>query len=207
MLRLFFVRHGRTSWNAEGRVQGGGGLDVVGRVQAAALGEHLRSEHFDAIYASPALRARQTAEAVAKHRQLRVRQCHLLHDMDYGIFAGALLEDVRRDHEVLFEQWRMTPHLVKFEGGETLSDLRRRISEFVDEIVHLYPTGTVLVATHDSPVRMVTSLARGLDDSHHNDLDLKTSLASVTTLDTDGMSITLRQHNDVGHLRGIDDGF
>ena len=56
MLRLFFVRHGRTSWNAEGRVQGGGGWDGVGRMQAAALGEHLRSEHFDAIYASPALR-------------------------------------------------------------------------------------------------------------------------------------------------------
>jgi broad specificity phosphatase PhoE len=207
MLRLFFVRHGRTSWNAQGRVQGGGGLDEIGRAQAAALGQHLRNERFDAIYASPALRARQTAQAVARHHDMRVQQRHLLHDMDYGKFAGALLEEVRRDHGDLFEQWRTHPHLVQFEGGENLGDLRRRISGFVDRIVKLHPTGTVLVATHDSPVRMITSLARGLDDSHHNDADLKTSLASVTILEADAASITLRDHNDVRHLQGIDDGF
>jgi probable phosphoglycerate mutase len=127
--------------------------------------------------------------------------------MDYGKFAGALLEEVRRDHGDLFEQWRTHPHLVQFEGGENLGDLRRRISGFVDRIVKLHPTGTVLVATHDSPVRMITSLARGLDDSHHNDADLKTSLASVTILEADAASITLRDHNDVRHLQGIDDGF
>lgn len=207
MLRLFFVRHGRTSWNAQGRVQGGGGLDEIGRAQAAALGKHLGNERFDAIYASPALRARQTAQAVARHHDMRVQQRHLLHDMDYGKFAGALLEDVRRDHGDLFEQWRTHPHLVQFEGGENLGHLRRRISEFVYRIVKLHPVGTVLVATHDSPVRMVISLARGLDDSHHNDADLKTSLASVTILDVDAVSITLRNHNDVRHLQGIDDGF
>lgn len=127
--------------------------------------------------------------------------------MDYGKFAGALLSDVRRDHADLFEQWRTHPHLVQFEGGERLSDLRRRISQFVGKIVELHPAGNVLVATHDSPVRMVTSLARGLDDSHHNDTDLKTSLASVTILEADAASITLRNHNDVSHLSGIDDGF
>ena len=207
MLRLFFVRHGRTSWNAQGRVQGGGGLDQVGRAQAAALGQHLRTLHFDAIYASPALRARQTARAVARHHDMRLSQRHLLHDMNYGKFAGALLEDVRRDHRDLFEQWRTHPHLVFFEGGESLSDLRRRIAGFVDQVVKDHPSGTILVVTHDSPVRMVTSLARGLDDSHHNDPDLKTSLASVTILEADSGSITLRDHNDVSHLHGIDDGF
>ena len=66
MLRFLFVRHGRTPWNVQGRVQGGGGLDEVGRAQAVALGERLSSEPISAIYASPALRARQTATAVAR---------------------------------------------------------------------------------------------------------------------------------------------
>ncbi len=207
MLRLFFVRHARTSWNAQGRVQGGGGLDEVGRAQAAALGEHLRTQRFDAIYASPALRARQTARAVARHHDMRVSQRHLLQDLDYGKLAGALLEDVRREQPELVERWSTHPHLVQFEGGESLADLRRRICGFVDQVTRSHSTGTVLVATHDSPVRMITSLARGLDDSHHNDPDLRTSLASVTILEARSGSITLRDHNDVRHLRGIDDGF
>ena len=207
MLRFFFVRHGRTSWNAQGRVQGGGGLDEVGRAQAAALGQHLSLERFDAMYASPALRARQTARAVARHHGMRVSQRYLLHDMNYGKFAGALLEDVRRDHSDLFDQWRTHPHLVSFEGGERLSDLRRRISKFVDEMAVRHPSGTILVATHDSPVRVITSLARGLNDSHHNDVDLHTSLASITIVEAAEGSIVLRDHNDVRHLKGIDDGF
>ena len=207
MLRLFFVRHARTSWNAQGRVQGGGGLDEVGRAQAAALGEHLRTQRFDAIYTSPALRARQTARAVARHHDMRVSQRHLLQDLDYGKLAGALLEDVRREQPELVERWSTHPHLVQFEGGESLADLRRRICGFVDQVTRSHSTGTVLVATHDSPVRMITSLARGLDDSHHNDPDLRTSLASVTILEAGRGSITLRDHNDVRHLRGIDDGF
>ena len=207
MLRLLFVRHARTSWNAQGRVQGGGGLDEVGREQAAALGEHLRTQRFDAIYSSPALRARQTARAVARHHDMRVTQRHLLQDLDYGKLAGALLEDVRREQPELVERWSTHPHLVQFEGGESLADLRRRICGFVDQVTRSHSTGTVLVATHDSPVRMITSLARGLDDSHHNDPDLRTSLASVTILEAGPGSITLRDHNDVRHLRGIDDGF
>lgn len=206
MLRLFFVRHGRTAWNVQGRVQGGGGLDEVGRTQSAALGQHLRAERFEAIYTSPALRARQTAKAVARHHDMRVRRRHLLRDLDYGTIAGALLEEVRREQPELVERWSTHPHLVHFDGGESLADLRRRICRFVDRVTLSHPEGSVLVATHDSPVRMIASVARGLGDSHHNDPDLHTALASVTIVEADGASITLRSHNDVRHLQGIDDG-
>ena len=62
MLRLILARHGRTSWNVQGRVQGGGGLDEVGRAQVAALTQRLAAEPITAVYASPAWRARQTAQ-------------------------------------------------------------------------------------------------------------------------------------------------
>ena len=44
MLQMLFVRHGRTTWNVEGRVQGGGDLDEVGRTQAMALANRLSEE-------------------------------------------------------------------------------------------------------------------------------------------------------------------
>jgi broad specificity phosphatase PhoE len=79
--------------------------------------------------------------------------------------------------------------------------------QFVATIAGQHPGGVVLAATHDSPVRMVASLALGLDDSRHNDQSIRTPVASVTIVETGaGGSIALRLHNDIEHLRGLDDG-
>ena len=206
MLRLTLVRHGRTSWNAQGRVQGGGGLDEVGRAQAAALGQRLRETHFDAIYASPAWRARQTAVAVARHHGLQVRQRNLLRDISYGRYAGALLSDLIRERPDLVETWRTTPHLADFPEGEKLSNLRERVQRFLLEISSAHPDGTVLAATHDSPVRVAASIALGIGDDQHNRKDLVTPLASINLFEVRDGVPTLISHKDVEHLRGIDAG-
>ena len=206
MLRLLLVRHARTTWNAEGRVQGGGALDELGRSQAAALGYRLRGESIEAIYASNTLRARQTAMAVARIHGMKIRERQLLRDLDYGRLAGAFLADFERESPGLIEQWRDHPETVHFEGGESLADLRHRISKFMIDLSVVHPTGTVLAATHDSPVRVAASLALGLDDSQHNRKELVTANASLNVFEIEGSTITLRVHNDVDHLKGVGDG-
>ena len=136
---------------------------------------------------------------------MKIRQRYLLHDMSYGKYGGALLSDVAREEPELVERWRTLPHTVHFEGGESLGDLRRRIVQFVAETGAAHSAGgTVLVATHDSPVRVALSVALGIDDAEHNRADLVTQLGSVSEFElTDGV-LTLRRHNDIEHLRGID---
>ena len=203
MLRFLFVRHGRTPWNVQGRVQGGGGLDEVGRAQAVALGDRLSSEPIIAIYASPALRARQTATAVARRHGLKVRQRSLLRDMDYGKIAGALLSDAEARYPDLVKRWRTRPDTVQFEGGDSLGDLRWRIQRFIRETVAAHGSGTVLAATHDSPVRVVASLALDIDDSRHMQPEMRVPLASLTVLEVDGGLMHLALHHDEAHLEGI----
>ena len=205
-MRLIFVRHGRTPWNVQGRVQGGGALDEVGRAQAAALAERLSTESLAAIYASPALRARQTALAVARRHAMSVQQRSLLRDLDYGRYAGALLADVEKERPELVKQWREHPHAVHFDGGEGLADLRARVQRFIREVAKRHPEGTVLAATHDSPVRVAASLALDLDDAEHNRDDLRTKLASITIFEVNGAGIAMTVHNDTSHLKGIDGG-
>ena len=206
MLRLILVRHGRTAWNALRHVQGGGALDDVGREQAAALAERLSRERISVVYSSPALRARQTAVAVAERLRLPVRSSMLLRDLNYGTLAGALVADVEAREPGLLERWRASPHTVRFEGGESIGELRARIARFIERTAQRHDGATVLAATHDSPVRVAASLALGLDDSQHTQERLRTRLASVTELSVDGGVIALPVHNDVGHLRGIDGG-
>lgn len=204
MLRLIFVRHARTHLNVVGGVQGGGPLDEVGRAQALALAERLAGEHISAVYSSPALRARQTAGPLAGRLGLPVRRSVLLRDLDYGRFAGALRADVMRDAPGLLERWRASPHTVGFEGGDSLADMRSRITRFISRAARVHAGATVLASTHDSPVRVAVSLALGLDDSQHTRPGLRTPLASVSVLEVDGEAVELTLHNDVGHLRGID---
>ncbi len=204
MLRLILVRHGRTSWNVQGRVQGGGGLDEVGRAQVAALTQRLAAEPIAAVYASPAWRARQTAQPLADALGLPVRRRSLLRDMDYGRYAGAFVADVMRDDPDLLHRWRTEPQNVTFDGGENLAALRGRIERFIRDMAAAHPEGTVFAATHDSPVRMAVAIAHGLPDSSHRDEWIKTSYASLTALEVEDGAVRLASHNDVAHLADIE---
>ena len=204
MLRLILARHGRTSWNVQGRVQGGGGLDEVGRAQVAALTQRLVAEPITAVYASPAWRARQTAQPLAAALGLRVRRHRLLRDLDYGRYAGALVADVMREDPELFNRWRTEPHTVTFDGGENLAALRQRVERFIRETEVGHPGGTVFAATHDSPVRMAVSIAHGLPDASHREEWIKTSYASVTELRVEDGVVRAVCHNDAAHLTGIE---
>lgn len=203
MLRLILVRHGRTSWNVQGRVQGGGGLDNVGRAQVAALTQRLSMEPIAAIYASPAWRARQTAQPLADVLGLPVRRRRLLRDLDYGRYAGALVADVMREDPDLFNRWRTEPHTVTFDGGENLAALRGRIERFIGDMREAHPDGIVFAATHDSPVRMAVSIAHGLPDASHREEWIKTTYASVTELHVEDGLVRVACHNDAAHLAGI----
>jgi probable phosphoglycerate mutase len=61
------IRHGRTTWNLQGRVQGQVDTDLTdeGRLQAKLLGIRLHREKWDLIISSDLRRARETAEIVA----------------------------------------------------------------------------------------------------------------------------------------------
>ena len=204
MLRLILVRHGRTSWNVQGRVQGGGGLDEVGRAQVAALTERLAAEPVIAVYASPAWRARQTARPLADALGLRIQRRNLLRDMSYGRYAGALVADVMREDPDLLHRWRTAPETVTFDGGENLAALRERIERFIRDMSAAYPDGTVFAATHDSPVRMAVAIGHGLPDSSHKEEWIKTSYASITELHVDGGAVRVVCHNDAAHLAGLE---
>lgn len=80
-MKLYFIRHGRTEWNEEGRLQGANGdspLLPASVEQLEKLGKHLATVPFDAAYASDLPRAVHTAQII-------------LHQLEHPLKLQALL--------------------------------------------------------------------------------------------------------------------
>jgi probable phosphoglycerate mutase len=74
--QFVIVRHGRTAYNAQGRLQGrtDNPLDDVGQEQALRVARHLRAtvDGDSLVVCSPLMRARQTAQTIANDLDLEV---------------------------------------------------------------------------------------------------------------------------------------
>ncbi len=102
---LYFIRHGETDWNAEGRLQGQRDIPLndLGRVQAAEAGVILKTLHPHPEdldwWVSPLLRTRETAErardAIGLHPPY-FRTDERLKELTFGRWEGMTWKEVRR---------------------------------------------------------------------------------------------------------------
>ena len=71
---IYFIRHGETAYNREGRVQGH--LDIPlnekGIFQAEKASDEFKDVEIDLIYCSPLKRARSTAEIINKFHNVEI---------------------------------------------------------------------------------------------------------------------------------------
>ena len=85
---LYCIRHGESSYNAEGRIQGQSDvpLSELGRRQSEAVAAALAEVPIEAVYASPLRRAMQTARPVAERLNLEIQTDPRLMEVHAGEF-------------------------------------------------------------------------------------------------------------------------
>lgn len=151
---LTLLRHGRTTANAGGLLQGrvDNELDGFGRIQAGAAADAIGP--VDRIISSPLRRARQTAAAFGEP-EIDDRWVEL----DYGEWDGRPIDEVAPG---TWEAWRSDLDL-RPPGGETLRELGARVHAALDELS--VGDDHVLVVTHVSPIKSAVAWALGVDDS------------------------------------------
>lgn len=160
---LYFVRHGETDWNAEGRLQGGRDTDLnpLGRVQAERAARILRGlVHGDVsrldFVASPMRRTRETMEILRGTLGLP-RDAYRLDDrlveIRFGAWEGYTWPEIRaRDPDGAAareaDKWGFVPP-----GGESYAMLAARLAVVASEIAR----DTVMVA-HGGVARALLTL-------------------------------------------------
>jgi broad specificity phosphatase PhoE len=164
-MRLYFARHGESDANV-GRVfwngPAGYGLTEKGRGQAEQLADNLRGVRFAAIYASPVLRAVQTAEILSECLDVPYEIADGLREYDVGVLEG---QAYNKDNQELY--WEVTMAWMergewdaRIEGGESYNDIKDRFMPFIRGLEDAYrqTDANVLLIGHGGTYRSMMPL-------------------------------------------------
>jgi probable phosphoglycerate mutase len=130
---------------------------------AGALAEGYGSLRWEAVYSSPARRARQTAEPLARRAGLEVRIDEGLREIAYGKWEGLLEHEVRALSPQAFSDWLRDPGRFAPPGGESGVEIAARSLAAVDAIRERHPRGNVMAVSHKATIRVLVCALLGLD--------------------------------------------
>jgi broad specificity phosphatase PhoE len=160
-LRLFVIsRHGESTLNLEHRVNGDPNVPVTltetGRAESRLLGQQLAHIPIDLCVNTRFSRTLETARIALAGRDAPFLEEPLLDDIKLGELEGKTVDDYRawkREHS----------RADAFPAGESLDDAARRYAEGYRRLLDR-PEQSILVVTHEIPLRYAINAADGSDD-------------------------------------------
>jgi len=137
-MKLLITRHGETEGNVK-RILAGikDKLTANGIRQAKKLALRLKEEEIDAIFSSPIIRAKETAEIIAKnHPKAKFIIVDELKEMGLGSYINKRFDEV---------DWDLMP-----EDVESRTSIYERAKTIIEKVLEKYPEGTVLFVAHNA---------------------------------------------------------
>jgi broad specificity phosphatase PhoE len=133
---LYLARHGQTAYNLEGRFQGQQQvpLDDTGRAQAADLAERAAAHSFRALWCSPLLRARETADVVGRRIGLEPREDARLMETNAGDWTDRSFAEVQARAPEQFAAFVAADPSFAFPGGESFAEQQERVAAALEDV-------------------------------------------------------------------------
>ncbi|MGZ5180937.1 MAG: histidine phosphatase family protein [Ramlibacter sp.] len=164
--RIIAVRHGETSWNADARIQGQRdiGLNDTGRWQARRVGQALADEPITAVYSSDLERAQATAQSISDVKGVPVIPHEGLRERSFGMFEGRTFDEIHQTWPEHANSWRKRiPEWQPPEGGESLLQLRERVTRTLEQLAARHPGEQIVVVAHGGVLDALYRVATGQD--------------------------------------------
>jgi probable phosphoglycerate mutase len=194
---LVLVRHAEPVRIEESEGPADPSLTERGRRQAEAAAQWLAAEQFDAIYASPLKRAKETADAIAQLCGLEIRVEDDIREYDAGLNRYIPYEELKANRD---EHWQMLAddRLADLVPGG--ADFRKRVSVAVESIIAAHPGQRVIAVAHGGSINVALAEVLGLD----RDLWVEASYASISRVAASRQGArSIVSVNETGHLRGL----
>lgn len=143
-MSMYFVRHGQTSWNLQGKMQGRSDIELneTGREQAQVARELLKDVQIDKIYSSPLVRAKETAQIINQNWGLDICIDKRLRERSFGVYEGNSSSGIDFD-----AMWAYTD-IPPYEDSEDSVSFYARVESFLDDVVEEAQDKNILIVAH-----------------------------------------------------------
>ncbi|KAI3887318.1 hypothetical protein MKW92_050761 [Papaver armeniacum] len=199
---IVLVRHGETTWNNAGRIQGSleSELNEAGWKQADAIAARLGKELKPAaIYSSDLKRAKNTAEMIAK-------TCHIpevievpdLKERHVGSLQGYYWSEIQeKEPEAYLAFFSSDKDLEIPGGGESFNQLCERSVSALEEIASKHKGERVIIVTHGGILRAIYMAITGESSAG------KILNASINVVHLTEKKWVFKTWSDVSHLNEV----
>lgn len=159
------MRHGQAENNVSRTLVGRhieSHLTPQGKQQVADAAKQLKSIPIDKVYASPVIRAMETAQIVCETLGMDYEIDERLYEIELGKLVGMNYEEVTTKYGDLFLRFyaEHDPVLDSF-GVEPFSAVKQRVKNLLDDVLKKHEDSNVLMVTHLDPIK--AALATLLD--------------------------------------------
>ncbi|USG61177.1 histidine phosphatase family protein [Sneathiella marina] len=180
MKRILFIRHGKTQWNLEKKLQGRRDIplceDGIRHLKKCAIPNEFKDYAWSV---SPLGRTRETAQLLGARL---IRQEPALIEMDWGKWEGRTISELRQLYgsdmaEIEARGCHMTPP-----GGESPAMVVARLKPWLKNL-----EGDTIAVTHKGVIRAAQSLAYDWDMTEELPVEFNWSAGHLFTLEETGV--------------------
>jgi broad specificity phosphatase PhoE len=164
---MYLVRHGATANNlANPPLLQGRGVDLklsdAGRQQAACAAELLARKRLTAVYSSPLIRARETADIIAKPHGLAVQLVSGIEEIDVGQWEGRSWKEISQTDPEPYRQFIADSAHHGYLGGENMNQVLQRCAPALTELMQQHPGAEIAVIAHNVVNRVYVASLLGV---------------------------------------------
>ena len=168
---VYLLRHGATDNNLANPpiLQGNtvdGPLSEEGKRQAELAAKGLAHQQLEAVYSSPLLRARQTAEIVAHPHELNVGIVPEISEVDVGSWEGRSWVEIERTEPDFYRRFMDDPAQNGYRDGESLMDVRDRVVPALDKLLRQNQGKRIAIVAHNVVNRVYLAMAAKMPLAH-----------------------------------------
>jgi broad specificity phosphatase PhoE len=162
-MKLIVVRTAATELDLQGRVSGRLDLPLSerGEQQAEEAARQLQWEQFDIVLRAPCQQAEETADKIARLTRVRVKVEPDLANIDFGLWHGRRLEDLKKTLPKAYRCWTEHPEYLYPPEGESIHDAMDRARSLLERLARKYVGKSVLLVTPPPMAALLTSIYSG----------------------------------------------
>lgn len=183
MTRIILVRHGKSTYNQERRIQGRLDKSVLteaGRAGALQVGDILGSIDFDAAYTSPLQRAKETAEIIVSRltNPPQLQPTDKLMEIDLPLWEGMLRQEAIDQFPEAYQQWQQHPDKFSMKIPSAEGEIEHfpvlavfaSARKFWEELLSRHTSGTILVVGHNGINRALIATASEIAPDYYQSI-------------------------------------